>query len=87
MLPGNWVECIVCFKSFDGEEFDILRRVFKATLAEDWFERSTENDWNFAGFMARTYQNGVTDEATLKMIAEAAAKQRYAKRAEDKRLV
>ena len=64
---------------FKGEEFVVVQRVFKKTLANDWFERSPENEKDFATFMARAFQQGITDECMLQLVAESAAKQRYAR--------
>jgi hypothetical protein len=60
-------------------EFEALQRVFKNTIAQDWFARSPENEHQLATFLARTFHHGVTDELTLELVAVAAAKQRYCK--------
>lgn len=61
------------------ERVDIAQRVFRGIIAEPWFDRTYDNERDFAKIIIKAYQDGMTNETYLKRYVNTIAGQRFAK--------
>ena len=60
------------------DQMELVQRVFRSIVSEQWFDRNTENEHAFAALIVRAFQTGLTLEGDLHQHCEMAAKERFA---------
>jgi hypothetical protein len=56
---------------------EMLQRVYKTILREDWFHRTHENERDFARIVIGFFQKGIADEELLFAESLSVARQRF----------
>ncbi len=64
---------------FPSEEIQLMQRVFKGILSNEWFHRSHENEQALAKFLVRCLQSGMKEENNLRLVGENAALIKWSK--------
>jgi hypothetical protein len=65
--------------AWQPEEMEMLQRVYKSLLREKWFDRTRENERDFARIIIGFFQNGILDEERLFVEALSVARSRFSK--------
>jgi hypothetical protein len=64
---------------FQAEHIQLVQRVFKRVLSNEWFDRTHLNEQGLAKFVAHCFQKGVKDEEDLWNVAASTAKIRWSR--------
>ena len=51
--------------AWQPEETEMMQRVYRTVLHEDWFDRTGQNERDFARIVIGFFQRGITDEELL----------------------
>lgn len=51
--------------AWQPEETEMMQRVYRTVLLEDWFDRTSQNERDFARIVIGFFQRGITDEDLL----------------------
>jgi hypothetical protein len=65
------------YAAMQPEEIEMLQRVYKSILKEDWFDRTRENERDFARSIISMFQQGMTDEDRLFVESLSVARAKY----------
>ena len=60
------------------DQMELVQRVFRSIVSEQWFDRNMENEHALAALIVRAFQTGLTLESDLHRHCEMAAKERFA---------
>jgi hypothetical protein len=65
------------YAAMQPEEIEMLQRVYKSILKEEWFDRTRENERDFARSIISMFQQGMTDEDRLFIESLSVARAKY----------
>lgn len=70
---------ITAYPAMQPEQMQMLQRVYKSLMREVWFDRSYENERDFARIIIGYFQRGISDEDLIFTEALCVARSRFSK--------
>jgi hypothetical protein len=65
--------------AWQPEEMEMLQRVYKTILREEWFDRNDQNERDLARIIIGFFQRGIADEELIFVESLSVARTRFSK--------